>query len=350
MKIFYYNYSFTEQSIRQLETMTSFIEGKEFYFDSCWRKKKMKNPKYKYIQFEEFLKINGEKIIIFFNVMDGKKLYKYRQKKEIKFVFRPRGITPEESYYKNKSIIKKKILNYMEKKSIKLSDYFIFLNEAQKIHFLSKYQEYTNKLENFFILPNLNKSTYNLEKETRKEKLKIIYSGGFSKWQNIDLIYSVVSKIIKNFNEEIVFTVLTFEKNFKKAERLAEKYGIRKNIFCKYVLPENLNKELLKHNVGIIIRDNDIINQTASPFKIIDYISSGLGLILSDNVSCLAENILDEKYYCKISYNNGNLIYSEEKIKDYIINITQKNTKIEIINNYNNYISKIKKLDIKKII
>ncbi|WP_207650024.1 hypothetical protein [Desulfosporosinus lacus] len=329
-----------------METIISFLECTKIIANKEWRTF-FDTELIDYMDFEYFIKRDENRAIMFFNPIDGYDLRKYSDINNLFFIFRPRGIVPEESYFKNKNIFKKIVLNYIEKKAVKLSDYFIFISESQRVHFLSKYQKFKN-IENNSVLPNI-KTKINsfIKPKDIESKVKIVYSGGFSKWQNIELIFPIINKLIKK--NDCTFTILTFKENFEKATQLAKYYNILDNLVLKYVLPNKFDEELSNYDIGIIIRDDSIVNLTASPFKIYDYISNGLGIIITDNLAIQVNEILNEEYYFAVTYVNGDLLYSEDNLNKYVNNMINGKNKFSIIENYESYISNIDKLNFKQI-
>lgn len=351
LNIFIYNNNLTEQSIRQMHTTISYLDYDRLYLDLKWKGVIDNITSIDFMYFDDFINMNGIKVVIFFNIIDGYYLRKYKNKTGIFFVFRPRGILPEESYYKNENVLKKIILNYIERKVISLTDYFIFLNNLQRNHFILKHKVLDNNLVNSCVLPNI--KIIDETKITPNDndiELKLVYSGGFSKWQKIDLVFKVASSLILNSEISTVFTVLTFKENFEKAKELADHYKIKDKTIIKYIPPNILDEELSKHDIGIIIRDNSIVNMTASPFKIVDYISSGLALIVTETITSELKEWLNEEHYFKLKYNNENLSYSKEELTKFAQIIYNEKPKAKIIDNYIKSISNIRKINLKNIV
>ncbi|MCR3955124.1 MAG: hypothetical protein NUK57_02440 [Gudongella sp.] len=349
MKIYLYNSDYNEQSIRQMETVITYLNAEQIVTDVMWEKH-IKNFTDTNCIFEEgiedFLMKNkaSKTCLVFFNIIDGIRIIRKTYKFNVKLVFRPRGILPEESYYKNKNRAKTIALNLIERFVISKIDSIIYLSEVQKNFYEKKYKRLQNKKIVKAILPNIKKTAKIHEDNILAYKNSIVYSGGFSKWQNIDLIFKLVSEIILDLNVNCVFTVLTFEKNFQNARELAEKYSIKEYVNLKYVSPNELDKELLKHNIGVIIRDNDVVNTTSSPFKVIDYISNGLAVILTDNISWQAKQILNKDSYYELKYSVEEINYNSTELKDFIIRNFENGLKKEKIDRYEHYINSIGKI------
>ncbi|WP_096437456.1 hypothetical protein [Alteribacter populi] len=348
MRIYIYNNNFSEQSVRQMETIITFLECDKIFVDKKWENNLKDYSLVEYMDFQEFVNISGEKGIVYFNIIDGYHLKQYKNN-NVKLIFRPRGIIPEESYYKNKNIFKKFVLNFIESKVMKYTDFFIFLSENQKKHYLMKYPKLQKNMDNSTILPNVKITSNNFSDLSRGDsKLKIVYSGGFSKWQNIDLVFKVVSKIIFE-NKACEFTVLTFDENFKKAKELADLYNITDNLCLKYVTPKGLDEELSYYDIGIIIRDNNIINVAASPFKIIDYISNGLAVIVTENIEDQIKKIINQDYFFSLNYRDGDITFSEEQLSNFVVSMTDGKNKLYILDNYKSYVSEIEKINLEGI-
>lgn len=349
MILYIYNEDYSEQSIRQMETLISFIEADLVYIDSKWSEY-INNEKNNLI-FEDltnYLNLKANKAIMYLNIIDGLKLMKLK-KNSTKFIFRPRGILPEESFYKNGKLFNRTVLNIVEKIVVSKTDFFIFLNKSQYDHYKYKYAAKLNMNKNYTLLPNV--------KEIRKSNISdeiyrdtIVYSGGFSKWQNVDMVFSLFKFIIHDLSINCSFIILTFEENFERANKLSKDYEIEMNVDIKYVEPNKLNEELSKYRFGIIVRDNDSVNRTASPFKIIDYTSNGLSIITTSNIASQAKEILRNQFIFEVDYSTNGLSFNKDDFKQFITDNMDENINNQIIRLYNEYIDNIKKVNFNELL
>ncbi|MCF1680001.1 MULTISPECIES: hypothetical protein [Tetragenococcus] len=347
MNIYIYNDNLTEQSERQMSTILTYINCNSLYMNPEW-KASFENVSYFYTSLNDFLKLDGKKGVLFFNIIDGLRLRKLKKNKDVVLIFRPRGLVPEETYYKKKNIIKTILLNICERTALRKVDYFIFLNNAQKKHFLSKYPFITNTYKNHFILPNTKGTNKLRDIEESSNEVKLVYSGGFSKWQNLDKVYELASDVIKKSSKNVTFTILTFTENFEAATTLAREYDIIDNFYVKYVSPKDLDKELSKFDLGILIRSNHIINQAASPFKLIDYTYNGLGMIVTTGIKDQLEEIIGKENVFEIQFNDKSIQYSSEKLCQFIYKFKEGKRKKLIIKRYNQFVQGIKYIDFKE--
>src|SRR5699024_4426694 len=125
----------------------------EFYLGEKWQAY-FDDKKYVYTNFKKFKSLKGKKGILFFSVLDGLKLIRFNDDK-IKLFFRPRGLAPEESYFRNKKKFNKKLLDILEYNVLKKVDSFYFLNNNQMKHYISKYHRIDFDNKNMHLLPNV---------------------------------------------------------------------------------------------------------------------------------------------------------------------------------------------------
>lgn len=145
------------------------------------------------------------------------------------------------------------------------------LKELYKI----KYPKITT---NFIILPIFkNSEIENFEKNN--SKLKIIYSGGVQKWQNIDLMIETINKIVDKFEIQILTP------NTKIIKEKLKKYSLENKIEVKSVASNKIQEEYKKADLGFILRDDIVVNQVACPTKIIEYFNYGIiPIVLESNI------------------------------------------------------------------
>ena len=148
-------------------------------------------------------------------------------------------------------------------------DYFNSINSliAVSNNMINYYKnKYPNIKTNFLLLPIFNKNE--LKKETFNKKLKIIYSGGTQKWQNIDLMIEAIKKLFKDFD----ITILTPD-----IEIFKQKLGsLTEFITIKTVTSKELPSEYRTADLGFILRDNSNVNKVACPTKLIEYLQFGI--------------------------------------------------------------------------
>lgn len=201
------------------------------------------------------------------------------------------GVGPEEYemlHGKNiRSFLIKKLSEFWEKKALKLSYTCIFVSQTMLSHYENKYNL---KISKYVIIPCYNKQFQEdllLKNNQRYNRLSFVYAGTLYKWQCIDRTLEVFKEIEK-LRPEASLTLLT--KKGKEAARLCNEYGV-KNFCVKYVSLEDLDNELANYKYGFILRENNIVNNVATPTKMNSYLSVGILPIYSDVVDSFRQNI-----------------------------------------------------------
>ena len=176
-------------------------------------------------------------------------------------------------------------------------------------------------------------------KEEVREKLGIpidsivfVYSGGTNKWQMCSetmKIYSEIEKSIPNsYMLVLSHDIITFQK-------LSEEYDIRKIKILSAEYHE-MPYYLSACDYGFCIREDNIINNVASPTKLLEYLARNITPIMSNKIGEYSELFRDNKlaiivddYQCfhfgKCSMKSGVEFvhkYKEDVVKNYIQSVT----------------------------
>ena len=222
--------------------------------------------------------------------------------RKIYLIYDCRGIIIEEEKSKNnwKENCKKiEILKMIEKQLIIKSDSIVVVSEYFKEYIL---KNYLVDSKNITVIPNRTKINYYINNYEKENKLKVIYSGSCAFWQKIDLVLNLF-KEIKMFDDDIECTILTYKVNTVK--ELVQQYRLSGKIRVASVESDSVFYELSKHNVGLLLRDDNIINNVSSPLKFAEYLQAGLPLLISKGIGD-TETIID-KYKIGIITNNNDI-------------------------------------------
>ena len=116
----------------------------------------------------------------------------------------------------------------------------------------------------------------------------ICYSGGTAKWQRIDDILLLFEQIACS-QPNVRFLLLT-----PNTELLAPK--IMRSRYCeRYILKSCSHGEvpqfLCASDAGIIMRDNVLVNNVASPVKVAEYLACGLPIIMTKGIGDYSEDL-----------------------------------------------------------
>ncbi|WP_225000708.1 glycosyltransferase family protein [Enterococcus casseliflavus] len=277
--------------------------------------------------------------VLVFNIIDLLKISLLRFFFRYKIIFRIRGLLPEEHEYKRGKNYKNIILNYIEKISFKKADFYLFLNENQKDFYEKKFLKF---FKNSVIFPNvlIDKVTSYDYIKVNNNKITFAYSGGISEWQYFDEILSFFKKFSrKNSELEVRLKIFTFERNFNLVAQKLKENNISEICEYSYVEQDKLVASLSKCDIGIIFRDNHVINQTSSPFKIADYAASGLSVLTTESLKNQTELLIPSPYVFDLNfYELKNELYDNviQKIMDNLHYIKDNDRTKIINNNYQN--------------
>ena len=228
-------------------------------------------------------------------------LIEYKKIEKVKYFYDMHGCTEEFEEYlvKNKYLGKyiNKFYSKIEKKSLELCDSVFIVSNSMKEYIERKYLIF-NK-EYYFIPCGIDETfidRVHLRKKWRKifgildnEKV-FLYSGGTSKWQQIDESIKLYENEFKKLNYKMVI----FSKNIEEINNILKKINLnRENYIIKSLKLNDLINALTIGDIGIMLREKSITNLVAFPNKFSEYIKSGLLVLASENVEEQRKIILE---------------------------------------------------------
>lgn len=120
-----------------------------------------------------------------------------------------------------------------------------------------------------------------------KTDIVLIYAGGISGWQSFDLLKELIETSFKNPNVKL----LMLSPQSEDVKTIQSLYPER--VTRQWVDPENVHALLQIADYGLLLRENTVTNQVASPVKFSEYLNAGIPVILSAEIgdfSGLAKN------------------------------------------------------------
>lgn len=229
-----------------------------------------------------------------------------------KMYFDIHGCFVEEIEYLGQSKYKLEKAKKYEKQAFNILKNFVCVSQKMIDLYKEKYPKTANL--NYIKLPifSLNKNAV-IEKKPH-DKIKIIYPGRVSKWQNIAGMLTTISQLINNPNYE--FEIFTPDTDAFIDE--AKKYNLE-NLSIKNKKPNELQEEYKYADLGLILRDDSIVNRVACPTKLIEYMENGIiPVVLQPEIGDF--NALGYKYILNSDLINGNIPSKEEMEQMRIIN------------------------------
>ncbi len=252
---------------------------------------------------------------------------------EIDFLSNPKHKYKPKFYNNIISSMKTNTINLKEK--LFKADGVFLATEIHKSIYMNRYgQELNNKL---FIIPTgFDSSKFFIDENKREEyrkkykledKLVMIYSGNiFYSWQNISRTIKLFKLLKKELYQNLYLIILTRKQDFYIAEEFIKKNNLEQEDFLlENVAFDKVNYFLNASDIGILLRDNHILNNIATTAKIGEYLSSGLHVITSKYIGLYSKEM--EKASIGILLDD---IYDNNEILSKIKNYNFNNSREEI--------------------
>jgi glycosyltransferase involved in cell wall biosynthesis len=166
----------------------------------------------------------------------------------------------------------------------------------------------------------------------------LVYCGGINHWQRIPDILKLMKSLCRCC-PSLRLLFLTTKTKELQGEVLAS--GIPKsNFFIQSVPHHEISDWLSAADMAVILRENALINQVASPIKMAEYLACGLPVICSDGIGDLSSLINQHKLGVVITSPNVDM-----PMLAYYLKTVSESNRIRCINfagsylNWSNYLS-----------
>jgi hypothetical protein len=221
--------------------------------------------------------------------------------KKMRSIYDFRGLLSHESFYKNKNCIKLFIIYLIEYFIYKTSkEIYCVSNEMKKL--LSKQYGFRN----INVRPSLTSVCIEKQSSLSIDKvLKFVYLGGTSRWQMAKETLLLYSDISKTYSSTLL--IITNDEDYFNS--LINQLKIVDSVIVKSVNQDEVHSLLKECDFGFLLRENHIINTTASPIKMLEYLGAGVIPIVSPYVGDYSEDV--KSYSIGLVYRDGNKIILE---------------------------------------
>lgn len=256
------------------------------------------------------------------------------------------GVSPEEDFLRRRSYIRMYVLKLCEYIILHRAKLLLFVSEYMKEHYMKLTK--LNFRYNSFVMPCFN-TTICADAFLPYDKYRknvFCYVGSLDVWQSFDktlLFYKKIETIDSNSLLKV------FTRDVQNAEKRIIKAGIE-NFEVRYVPQHNLPKELSECKYGFILREDNKVNNVATPTKMSTYLSCGLIPVYSSCLKDFSKNFASHHFFVPVedfsTKNIESALHSEVKHADVF---SEYQSVFETYYNAGTYISKLRKL-IDKII
>ncbi|MBA4240180.1 MAG: hypothetical protein C0448_05610 [Sphingobacteriaceae bacterium] len=161
-----------------------------------------------------------------------------------------------------------------------------------------------------------------------------VYSGSVAGWQSFNVLYDYISPILNRDSNYKLMFLSDEDENILKLQ-----HQFPHQVICKKLKVNDVPKYLLAADYGLLLREETVTNQVASPVKFAEYIACGLKVIISDHLGDYSKFV--ETFDNGIL--NGKHVLPHKKVlfsdKQKIKYIAQTNfSKIHFLSQYKNLI------------
>lgn len=218
-----------------------------------------------------------------------------------KFIYWYQGITPEEDKMIFGSQFRYIVFSWIEKLSLKKIKYKIGVSKYLFKHYERKYGMQIPE-EEVFIMPCYN-SDFHKESffvEDKYKKNTFCFAGGMQVWQGFEDIVKLFVQIENKYPNAFL---KVYSKDKVEAKKILDKYHVA-NYLLDCVPQEEMEKVLADSKFGFIIREDNIINNVATPTKLGTYIGNGIIPVYTPTIHAYADLKGKYKYLCCADVSN----------------------------------------------
>ena len=150
----------------------------------------------------------------------------------------------------------------------------------------------------------------------------LVYSGSAESWQSFTLIDDFLKEVLSNNDKIKVLFMAKID-----LDSLGIYNSFKDRIRKMWVDSSEVSKVLSICDYGLLIRENTVTNQVASPTKFAEYLASGLKVIISNNVGDFSQVVFEQGLGIVLNSRNESLVFERPNTleKERIINFSRSN-------------------------
>jgi hypothetical protein len=209
-------------------------------------------------------------------------------------VFWIQGTTPDESFLRNRSRLRRAILMVLERLSLLSCSVALVVSTEEAELLCRRHGSWVRP--RIIVLPNLlwiealTGHTTQLSVDRLREQVTFAYVGSVGVWQNFDLmlaLYAAVASALQQRGRRSTLRVVVPASQRQLAQRIVQRREFLDQPELSSCQPSEVSTALVGVDFGFLLRDDSVVNRVASPLKLRDYLGAGVRVIASGEIGVL---------------------------------------------------------------
>jgi glycosyltransferase involved in cell wall biosynthesis len=216
------------------------------------------------------------------------KLFPHLKSVRSKLIFDLHGVVPEEFAflgYRTRAMA----CAFIERQAVHYSRRLVVVTRKLGGHIAAKYPQYA-PADRILVLPNSNfRGRQRVTRRDPSGSLRLIYAGGVSGWQKVDLMLDVLARLARR-RPEVQTDIFVPSLYLPELRAKVTQLGLDGRVRVDTRTPEDIVKEYPKADAGFVLRDDILLNRVSMPTKLVEYINYGLApIVLSPEIGDFPE-------------------------------------------------------------
>jgi glycosyltransferase involved in cell wall biosynthesis len=228
-------------------------------------------------------------------------IFKFFIARQIKIVFDVHGLVPQEYVWLEKGRrwgVSFLCLKIIERLCAAKSDYLICASKSLKRYFKKRYKvkKKIDVIPNISLFPRrdlneLNRVRADLRKQFNLEdSIVLLHIGSFLQWTDTKKTVEIFRKLREYF-PKVFLLIVTYEEKGMISSFLLKNKIFAPEFLVTHVPHDEIHKFAPVGDLGLIIRDNSLINQVAFPTKFSEYLACGVPVLCSSSIKDIAHDV-----------------------------------------------------------
>lgn len=189
-------------------------------------------------------------------------------------LFWSQGLVAEESYMRNGSRARLELLKAVSKSALKRADLTFLVSDAMRDYYQ---EEYGVTLVKTVVMPCFNEEVGGTLPLDERDGNVFLYAGGLAPWQCFEATVNLYRAVEEQVEDA---SLLVLVKDRERAERILKAAGVA-HYEIDYVGQEQLQRRIQGVSYGFCLREDNPVNNVATPTKLSTYVANDIVPICS---------------------------------------------------------------------